>query len=398
MAENYAYICDGIRTPFGKYGGALSHVRADDLAAIPLMELVRRNSQIDFTGLDEVLLGCANQAGEDNRNVARMALLLAGLPETVPGVTINRLCASGLEAIAMGARNIRLGEGELIIAGGVESMTRAPYVLGKSGKPFGRNQKLEDTTMGWRFINPRMKEMYGVDTMPQTGEQVAKEFKISREDQDKFSLRSQERYARAYENGIFKEEVCQVETEGGLFEKDEHPRSTSMEKLSKLKSIVGPGGTLTAGNSSGINDGAAALLLASESMVKRYNLKPIVRILGATSAGVTPSIMGIGPISAMNKILVQNKLKISDLDVIELNEAFASQSLAVLRSLGVPEDGDFINANGGAIALGHPLGASGARITLHAALELRRRQGRYAVATMCVGVGQGSALLMERVQ
>ncbi len=397
MAENYAYICDGIRTPFGKYGGALSHIRADDLAAIPLGELVRRNPQIDFTNLDEVLLGCANQAGEDNRNVARMALLLAGLPETVPGVTINRLCASGLEAIAMGSRNIRLGEGELVIAGGVESMTRAPFVLGKSEKAFGRTQNLEDTTMGWRFINPRMKEMYGVDTMPQTGEQVAKEFNVSREDQDKFSLRSQERYARAYDKGIFKEEICPVKIDGGMFEKDEHPRSTSMEKLSKLKSIVEHGGTLTAGNSSGINDGACALLLASESMVKKYNLRPIVRILGAASAGVTPSIMGIGPIPAVNKLLVQNKLKISDLDVIELNEAFASQSIAVLRSLGVPEDGDFVNANGGAIALGHPLGASGARITLHAALELRRRKGRYAVATMCVGVGQGSAILMERV-
>lgn len=339
----------------------------------------------------------SDQSGEDNRNVARMALLLAALPESVPGITVNRLCASGLEAIAMGARSIRLGEGEMILAGGVENMTRTPYVLGKSETSFGRNQKLEDTTMGWRFINPLMKEKYGVDTMPETGERVAKEFNVSRIDQDKFSLRSQERYARAYEKGVFKEEICPVKINGSVFDKDEHPRSSSLEALSKLKSIVEPGGTLTAGNSSGINDGSVGVLLASESMVKKYNLRPIVRILGSAAAGVRPNIMGIGPVPAVHKLLLQHKLKISDINVWELNEAFASQSLAVLRSLGLPEDGEFINANGGAIALGHPLGASGARITLHAALELRRRQGRYAVATMCVGVGQGSAILMERV-
>ncbi len=397
MAENYAYLCDGVRTPFGRYGGSLSQIRTDDLAALPLSELMKRNPQIDFSDIDEVLLGCANQSGEDNRNVARMALLLAALPESVPGITVNRLCASGLEAIAMGARSIRLGEGEMILAGGVENMTRSPYVLGKSETSFGRNQKLEDTTMGWRFINPLMKEKYGVDTMPETGERVAKEFNVSRIDQDKFSLRSQERYARAYEKGVFKEEICPVKINGSVFDKDEHPRSSSLEALSKLKSIVEPGGTLTAGNSSGINDGSVGVLLASESMVKKYNLRPIVRILGSAAAGVRPNIMGIGPVPAVHKLLLQHKLKISDINVWELNEAFASQSLAVLRSLGLPEDGEFINANGGAIALGHPLGASGARITLHAALELRRRQGRYAVATMCVGVGQGSAILMERV-
>lgn len=404
MSEKKVYICDGLRTPFGKYGGSLSHVRTDDLAAIPIKKLMERHPEIDPSLIDEVILGCANQSGEDNRNVARMALLLAGLPETVPGITVNRLCASGLEAIADGARKIRLGESDLIIAGGVENMTRSPFVMGKSEMAFGRTQKLEDTTMGWRFINPLMKEKYGVDTMPQTGENVAKEFNISRADQDAFALRSQERTARAQEKGIFNEEICSVElpkvkgqAEPQFFSVDEHPRATSIPALAKLKGVVTPDGTVTAGNASGVNDGAVALLLASEEAVKKYKLKPIARILGSAAKGVQPRIMGMGPVPAVNKLLSQHKLKISDIDVIELNEAFASQSIAVLRELKLPEDGEFINANGGAIALGHPLGASGARIVLHAALELRRRGGRYAIATMCVGVGQGSAMLIERV-
>lgn len=397
MSEKYAYICDGIRTPFGKFGGGLAKVRADDLAAIPLSHLMKHNPLIDFGSIDEVILGCANQSGEDNRNVARMALLLAGLPDSVPGITVNRLCASGLEAVAYASRNIRLGESNLVIAGGVESMTRAPYVIGKSENAFGRTQKLEDTTMGWRFINPLMKDKYGVDTMPQTGERVAKEFNISRESQDAFAYRSQQRYAKALEQGLFKNEICSVQVNDQILEQDEHPRSTSMEALSKLKGIVEVGGTVTAGNSSGINDGSVGMLIASEEAIKKYNLKPIARIIGSQAAGVRPNIMGIGPVPAVNKLLISHNLKISNIDVIELNEAFASQALAVLRSLSLPEDGDFINPNGGAISLGHPLGASGARITLHAALELKRRGGRYAIATMCVGVGQGSAILLERV-
>lgn len=397
MSEKYAYICDGVRTPFGKFGGGLAKVRADDLAAIPLSHLMKRNPSIDFGSIDEVILGCANQSGEDNRNVARMALLLAGLPVSVPGITVNRLCASGLEAIAYASRNIRLGESNLVMAGGVESMTRAPYVIGKSETAFGRIQKLEDTTMGWRFINPLMKDKYGVDTMPQTGERVAKEFNISREAQDAFAYRSQQRYAKALESGLFKEEICSVQVNDQTIEQDEHPRSTSMEALAKLKGIVEIGGTVTAGNSSGINDGSVGMLIASDEAIKKYNLRPIARIIGSQAAGVRPNIMGIGPVPAVNKLLTLNNLKISNIDVIELNEAFASQAVAVLRSLSLPEDGDFINPNGGAISLGHPLGASGARITLHAALELKRRGGRYAIATMCVGVGQGSAILLERV-
>ena len=399
-----AYICDGIRTPFGKYGGILSRIRTDDLAAIPIRQLIQRNPKIELSGIDEVILGCANQSGEDNRNVARMSLLLAGLPESVSGITVNRLCASGLEAVADAARKVRLKEANLVIAGGVENMSRAPFVMGKSDSPFSRDINLQDTTMGWRFINPLMQASYGVDTMPQTGENVAREFKISREAQDAFAFRSQVRTARAQESGLFREEICPVELpkskkqlHSEFVDKDEHPRSTSLEALAKLKGVVTSDGTVTAGNSSGINDGSCALIIASEEAVKKYQLNPIARIIGSSSAGVRPSIMGMGPVPAVRKLLSLHNLELRNIDVIELNEAFASQAVAVLTELGLPVDGEFINPNGGAISLGHPLGASGARIVLHAALELRRRKGKYALATMCVGVGQGSALLLERV-
>lgn len=395
------YLCDGIRTPFGKYGGALSSVRADDLAALPLRYLHEKYPTLE---IDEVFMGCANQSGEDNRNVARMALLLAGIDPSVPGMTLNRLCASGLEAIAAAARMIKADEGHIALAGGVESMSRAPFVMGKSEQKFGRGQMLEDTTMGWRFKNPKMEELYGTESMPQTGENVAELYKISRQDQDAFAYRSQQRAARAIEDGILQQEIMPVHLPLGrkqktptVVELDEHPRETSLEVLSKLRAIVKAEGTVSAGNASGINDGAVATLIASEVAVKKYNLRPIARIVGASAAGVEPSIMGIGPINAVKKLLKHNELTTKDIGVWELNEAFASQSLAVLRALELDEKADFINANGGAIALGHPLGASGARITLHAALELQRKQARYAIACMCVGVGQGSAILLERV-
>ena len=401
----YAYICDGIRTPFGKYNGALSDVRTDDLAAIPIAELIKRNPNIDPSAFDEVLMGCANQSGEDNRNVARMAALLAGLPVDVPGMTLNRLCASGLETVSLAAKNIWAGESDLVIAGGVENMTRSPFVLGKSESAFDRNINLQDTTMGWRFINPKMEEIYGSEGMPKTGENVAEQFGISRVDQDAFAHRSQQRAAKAMEDGTLAKEICKVEIprkkksdpEVRIVDKDEHPRLSSPEVLAKLRGVVKPGGTVTAGNASGINDGSVALIIASEAAVKKYNLNPIARILGGQAAGLQPTIMGMGPVHAVNKLLAKKKVNLKDIGVIELNEAFASQSIAVLRELGLPEDGEFINPNGGAIALGHPLGASGARLILHAALEMQRRGEKYALATMCVGVGQGSALLMEKV-
>ncbi len=401
----YVYICDGIRTPFGKYNGALKDVRTDDLAAIPIAELLKRNPNIDPLAFDEVLMGCANQSGEDNRNVARMATLLAGLPVDVPAMTLNRLCASGLESISLAAKNIWAGESDLVIAGGVENMTRSPFVMGKSSSAFDRNMKLEDTTMGWRFVNPKLEELYGTEAMPKTGENVAEQFGISRADQDAFAHRSQERADRAMKDGTLAKEICPVaipsqnkkNPEPTYFSEDEHPRLSSLDVLAKLRPVVKADGTITAGNASGINDGSVALIIASEEAVKKYNLKPIARILGGQAAGLAPTIMGMGPVHAVNKLLAKKKVNIKDVGVIELNEAFASQAIAVLRELGLPEDGDFINPNGGAIALGHPLGASGARIVLHAALEMQRRGEKYALATMCVGVGQGSALLLEKV-
>ena len=398
-----AYICDGLRTPFGRYGGSLKDIRADDLGAHVIKKLVEKNPGIQGD-LTEVIMGCANQAGEDNRNVARMALLLAGLPENTPGITLNRLCASGLEAIAYASRLIKCQEGELIIAGGVEHMTRAPYVLGKSSEAFGRLQKLEDTTMGWRFINPLMRKLHGVDTMPETAERVAEEFNISREDQDQFAFNSQVKTAKAIETGAFKGEITAVElplkkgeTQGTLFSVDEHPRKTTLEKLAKLRGVVTLDGSVTAGNASGINDGAVATLIANEAMIKKHNLKPLARIVGASASGVRPQIMGVGPITAVKHLLERYKLSTKDIGLWELNEAFASQCLAVMRALELADDAPHVNINGGAIALGHPLGASGARITLHAARLLAQSTERYAIASMCVGVGQGSAILLERV-
>ena len=398
-----AYICDAVRTPIGRYNGILAGVRADDLGALPLQALLARNPQLDPAAIEEVFYGCANQAGEDNRNVARMSLLLAGLPTSVPGVTLNRLCASGLEAVGSAARAIRLGEMSLAIAGGVESMTRAPFVLGKSDSAFGRAQTLEDTTMGWRFINPKLRELYGVETMPQTGENVARDFGISREAQDAFAVRSQQRAVAAQANGFFGEEIIAVtvpgKKRGETFEvnKDEHPRAdTNIESLAKLKALF-PNGTVTAGNASGINDGAAALIIANEATAKRYNLKPRARILGMASAGVEPRVMGIGPVPATQKLMAQLGLKIGDFDAIELNEAFASQSLAVLRGLGLPDDAPHVNANGGAIALGHPLGMSGARLALTLTHQLESIRGERGLATLCIGVGMGLALAIERV-
>ncbi|MCI0671096.1 MAG: 3-oxoadipyl-CoA thiolase [Myxococcaceae bacterium] len=398
-----ALICDVIRTPIGRLGGALASVRADDLAALPVSELMKRNPGVDWAAVDEVVLGCANQSGEDNRNVARMAALLSGLPERVPGVTVNRLCASGLEAVAHASRALRTGEAELVIAGGVESMTRAPYVLSKADGAFGRGQTLEDTTLGWRFVNPRMRAKYGVDSMSQTAENVAKEWGISRADQDAFALRSQQRVARAREAGFFDGELLPVTVSQGKSELvvkvDEHPRSdTTLEQLARLKPVMGPEGCITAGNASGLNDGACALLLASEEAARRYGLKPIARVLGSAACGVAPRVMGVGPVPAVRKLLERLKLSLKDMAVIELNEAFAAQALAVLRDLGVPDDADWVNPNGGAIALGHPLGASGARLVSTAARELVRRGGRYALVTLCVGVGQGQAMVLERVE
>jgi acetyl-CoA acyltransferase len=395
-----AYLCAGLRTPIGRYGGALASIRPDDLAAFVIKELVKSLADVDWDALDDVILGCANQAGEDNRNVARMAALLAGLPETVTGSTVNRLCGSGLDAVATAARAIRAGEADLVIAGGVESMSRAPFVVPKSESAFSRETAIYDTTIGWRFVNPNLRNVYGSDSMPETGQNVAAEYKVSRVDQDAFALRSQQRAGRSQRNGRFAKEIVPVpvpQKKGDplLVSKDEHPRETSMEALSKLKSVVGVGGTITAGNASGVNDGAAALLIASQSAVSRFNLKPLARIRGMASAGVPPRIMGMGPAPATKKLLSRHSLTISDVDLIELNEAFASQALAVLRALGVPDDAEHVNPNGGAIALGHPLGMSGARLALTAAIEMQGRNAKRAVATMCIGVGQGIAVLLE---
>lgn len=397
-----AFICDAIRTPIGKLNGALASIRADDLAAIPLRALVVRNPGVDWGRLDDVVLGCANQAGEDNRNVARMATLLAGLPETVPGVTVNRLCGSGLDAVGSAARAIRAGDADLMVAGGVESMTRAPYVMGKAGAAFDRSQKLEDTTLGWRFVNPAMQAACGVDTMPQTGENVAQLWGVSREDQDRFAFASQEKAAAAIAAGRFTSEIIPVEVSQRkgdpiIFVQDEHPRVTSLEALARLKPVVRDGGTVTAGNASGINDGAAAMLVASEAAARLHGLVPRARIVGMAAAGIAPRVMGVGPVEAARKALARAGLRAGDLEVIELNEAFASQAIATLRDLGIdPLADERVNRNGGAIALGHPLGMSGARIAMTAVEELHRIQGRYALAFMCIGVGQGLALLLER--
>ncbi|VVE83863.1 3-oxoadipyl-CoA thiolase [Pandoraea sputorum] len=397
-----AFICDAIRTPIGRYGGALKDVRADNLGAIPLKALMARNPNVDWTLIDDVIYGCANQAGEDNRNVARMASLLAELPIDVPGATLNRLCGSGMDAIGTAARAIKAGEAGLMIAGGVESMTRAPFVMGKADSAFSRQAAIFDTTIGWRFINPLMKAQYGVDSMPETAENVADEFKINREDQDRFALRSQEKAARAQADGTLAQEItpvsiAQKKGDAIVVEHDEHPRATSMEALGKLKGVVRPDGTVTAGNASGVNDGSCALLLASESAAKLHGLTPRARVLGMATAGVAPRIMGIGPAPATVKLLKQLNMTLDQFDVIELNEAFASQGLAVLRQLGLADDDARVNPNGGAIALGHPLGASGARLVTTAMYQLHRTGGRFALCTMCIGVGQGIAIAIERV-
>ena len=399
---NQAFICDAVRTPFGRFGGTLATLRADDLAALPLKALLERNPGLDPARIDDVIYGCANQAGEDNRNVARMALLLAGLPESVPGSTVNRLCGSSLDAIGIAARAIKSGETQLMIAGGVESMSRAPFVMGKAESAYSRTMRMEDTTIGWRFINPQMKALYGVDSMPETAENVADDFAISREDQDAFALRSQLRTAAAQEAGRFADELIAVSVpqrkgEQLLVSRDEHPRSTTAEALARLRGVVRAGGTVTAGNASGVNDGACALLLASEQALAANDLQPLARVVGVATAGVAPRIMGFGPAPAVRKVLAQTGLTLGQMDVIELNEAFAAQALAVTRDLGLPDDAAHVNPNGGAIALGHPLGASGGRLAMTAAYQLRRTGGRYALCTMCIGVGQGIALIIERV-
>ncbi|AJC16027.1 3-oxoadipyl-CoA thiolase [Pandoraea sputorum] len=396
------FICDAIRTPIGRYGGALSSVRADDLGSIPLKALMARNANVDWTQVADVIYGCANQAGEDNRNVARMSSLLAGLPQDVPGATINRLCGSGMDAIGTAARAIKAGEAGLMIAGGVESMSRAPFVMGKAASAFSRQAEMYDTTIGWRFVNPLMKAQYGVDSMPETGENVATDFGISREDQDRFAVRSQEKAARAQANGTLAEEItpvsiAQKKGEAIIVDRDEHPRATSMEALARLKGVVRPDGTVTAGNASGVNDGACALLLADEASAARYGLTPRARVLGMATAGVAPRIMGIGPAPATQKLLARLGMSLDQFDVIELNEAFASQGLAVLRQLGVADDDLRVNPNGGAIALGHPLGMSGARLVTTAMYQLKRTGGRFALCTMCIGVGQGIAIAIEAV-
>ncbi|HCV3153483.1 3-oxoadipyl-CoA thiolase [Acinetobacter baumannii] len=399
-----AYIIDAIRTPFGRYAGGLAPVRADDLGAVPIKALMQRNPNVDWEQVDDVIYGCANQAGEDNRNVGRMSALLAGLPYQVPATTINRLCGSSLDAIAIAARAIKAGEANLVIAGGVESMSRAPYVMGKSDSAFGRSQKIEDTTMGWRFINPKLKELYGVDTMPQTAENVAEQFNVNRADQDQFALVSQQRTASAQAKGFFSKEIVAVEIpqrkgDAVVIDTDEHPRaSTTLEGLSKLKPVVKADGTVTAGNASGINDGAAALLIASDDAIQAYNLKPRAKIIASTAVGVEPRIMGFAPAPAIKKLLKQANLTLEQMDVIELNEAFAAQALAVTRDLGLPDNSDKVNPNGGAIALGHPLGASGARLVTTALNQLEQTGGRYALCSMCIGVGQGIALIIERVE
>ncbi|RSF41312.1 3-oxoadipyl-CoA thiolase [Acinetobacter baumannii] len=403
MTFKNAYIIDAIRTPFGRYAGGLAPVRADDLGAVPIKALMQRNPNVDWEQVDDVIYGCANQAGEDNRNVGRMSALLAGLPYQVPATTINRLCGSSLDAIAIAARAIKAGEANLVIAGGVESMSRAPYVMGKSDSAFGRSQKIEDTTMGWRFINPKLKELYGVDTMPQTAENVAEQFNVNRADQDQFALVSQQRTASAQAKGFFSKEIVAVEIpqrkgDAVVIDTDEHPRaSTTLEGLSKLKPVVKADGTVTAGNASGINDGAAALLIASDDAVQAYNLKPRAKIIASTAVGVEPRIMGFAPAPAIKKLLKQANLTLDQMDVIELNEAFAAQALAVTRDLGLPDDSNKVNPNGGAIALGHPLGASGARLVTTALNQLEQTGGRYALCSMCIGVGQGIALIIERV-
>ncbi|WP_449413724.1 3-oxoadipyl-CoA thiolase [Pandoraea soli] len=396
------FICDAIRTPIGRYGGALSSVRADDLGAVPLKALMARNGGVDWTQVDDVIFGCANQAGEDNRNVARMSSLLAGLPQDVPGATLNRLCGSGMDAIGTAARAIKAGEAGLMIAGGVESMSRAPFVMGKAASAFSRQAEIFDTTIGWRFVNPLMKAQYGVDSMPETGENVATEFGISREDQDRFAVRSQEKAARAQADGTLAQEItpvsiAQKKGEAIVVDRDEHPRATSMEALARLKGVVRPDGTVTAGNASGVNDGACALLLADEASAARFGLTPRARVLGMATAGVAPRIMGIGPAPATKKLLARLGMSIDQFDVIELNEAFASQGLAVLRQLGVADDDLRVNPNGGAIALGHPLGMSGARLVTTAMYQLQRTGGRFALCTMCIGVGQGIAIAIEAV-
>lgn len=397
-----AYIVDAIRTPFGRYAGGLATVRADDLGALPIKALMQRNPSVDWQQVDDVIYGCANQAGEDNRNVGRMSSLLAGLPYQVPATTINRLCGSSLDAIAMAARTIKAGEADLIIAGGVESMSRAPFVMGKAETAYGRTQKIEDTTMGWRFINPKLKEMYGVDTMPQTAENVAAQFHINREDQDKFALNSQQRTAAAQAKGYFAKEIVPVtipQRKGDpiIIDTDEHPRATTIEVLTKLKPVVKAEGTVTAGNASGINDGAAALLIASDEAIAKYELKARAKIIAATTVGVEPRIMGFAPAPAIKKLLKQANLTLAQMDVIELNEAFAAQALACTRDLGLADDDARVNPNGGAIALGHPLGASGARLVTTALNQLEQTGGKYALCSMCIGVGQGIALIIERV-
>jgi len=399
-----AFICDAVRTPIGRYAGGLSKVRADDLGALPMKALLERNAGLDPAAVEEVFYGCANQSGEDNRNVARMSLLLAGVPHTVPGVTLNRLCASGLEAVGAAARAIRSDEMALAIAGGVESMTRAPFVMGKSDGAFGRNQKIEDTTMGWRFVNPALDALYGTETMPRTGENVAVAYGVSREDQDAFALRSQQRAAAAQESGFFAEEIIPVTVPGKKrgetmeISVDEHPRAdTTIETLAKLKPLFGPDGTVTAGNASGINDGAAAMIIASEAAANANGLTPRARILGMASIGVEPRVMGIGPLPATQKLLARLGLTIDDFDAIELNEAFASQGIAVMRGLGLPDDAAHVNPNGGAIALGHPLGMSGARIAMTLVHQLEKTGGKRGIATLCIGVGMGLALAVERV-
>lgn len=400
---NDAYIIDAIRTPFGRYGGGLAPVRADDLGAIPIKALMERNSSIDWMQVDDVIYGCANQSGEDNRNVGRMSSLLAGLPYQVPATTVNRLCGSSMDAIAIAARAIKAGEADLIIAGGVESMSRAPFVMGKSDKAFGRGQQLEDTTMGWRFVNPKLNKLYGTETMPQTAENVAEQFNVNRADQDAFALRSQQRTKAAQDSGFFKDEIIPVvipqrKGDAVIVDTDEHPRAdTTLEKLTKLRAIVKDHGTVTAGNASGINDGAAAFLIASDQAVTQFDLKPRARIVAATTVGVEPRIMGFAPAPAMKKLLAQAGLSLDEMDVIELNEAFAAQSLACMRDLGLPDDSVRVNPNGGAIALGHPLGASGARLILTALNQLEKTSKRFAICSMCIGVGQGIAMIIERV-
>jgi len=397
------FICDAVRTPFGRYGGALSSIRTDDLATLPIKALMERNSSVDWAALDDLIYGCVNQAGEDNRNVARMALLLAGLPQTVPGVTVNRLCGSSLDAVGTSARAIKCGETQFMIAGGVESMSRAPFVIPKADSPFSRAAKIEDTTIGWRFVNPLMKAKYGIDSMPETAENVATEFKVGRADQDAFALRSQQRWAAAQARGFYLSEIVPVSVAGKkgsatVVDCDEHPRpDATLEGLAKLKGVVKPEGTVTAGNASGVNDGACAMILASETAATKYRLTPKGRILGMATAGVAPRIMGVGPSPATRKVLEKTGLKLAQMDVIELNEAFAAQALAVTRDLGLPDDAPQVTPHGGAIAVGHPLGASGARLVTTALYQLQAIKGHYALCTMCIGVGQGIALVIERV-